>query len=242
MCTRKPLFGFLAIALSLAASNAAEGQIYSSMYLSQAVFAEAPIHQDSFQNIVSATVPVQQTISASTTYGGNAQATYSVTDNGSVATFDMSASGSVTPLDYGAGEEPYDQDNGLFTGFSFTVPVRYTLSLNESGDGILNFALIGGAYVNVSVMDATKLFSGTIPANEPSEIEESWGLDNGNGVPTNQSGSDSIQFTFTPLTPIPEPTSMGLVAISTVALLRRDRHRRAGHGREPDHHRNLGRR
>jgi hypothetical protein len=213
------LLGVAVICHLLIGAGHASGQIYSAMYFSQEVVADA-FRQSSLEDVVSTAVPIGQTIMTSTTYGGYAEATYSVTQNNTQATFDISANGLLTVSDYGAVEGNYDPQPGDATSFSFAVPVRYTISLSDSGDGGMNFYLSGGTYVNTGFADSSRQYGGIIPADAPCALSENWGLSNA-GIPASQSGSDSIEMTFTPVNPIPEPSSALLIGTGAIAVLAR---------------------
>lgn len=193
-------------------------QVFSSISFDEGITATAP-QEGSSQTVTGTTLPIQQTVTASTTYGGTVTATYNITDDGSVATFDIAATGSITPNDYGV----YAGSAGNGTTFNFTRPVKYTATIAESGDRSMScFVIGGGAYINATISDSVQTYSGIIyPEYESVSFGDSWGLSN-SLTPTSQSGADHIHFTFTA---IPEPSSTLLAGIPAAALRLRQRQR-----------------
>lgn len=217
------LFFVVASLVGMMDAPIASAQLFTSLNLEQGVYVTADYPEGSSSSIVHGTaIPFQQSISTTSTAGGSASATYSVTDNGMVATLDINASGVLSTADAQVAEGPYNYG----TSFNFSEPVNYTAVLTDSGGGDLSFYMnCVGVYINTDFADSSKSYSGTL---YPSAVlvpgfDENWTIDNQAGSPTNQSGGDSIDFTFYATQPIPEPSTAMLIGLPALALLARRR-------------------
>jgi hypothetical protein len=117
-------------------------------------FSGPPAHSAS-QQVTITSIPAYQSVTENDQFGGSITSTYSITDNGSIATFDISSTGSVTAYDNGVEEVPNKDIN-----FSILEPVAYTVVVEATGSGDENFEAAGALSISTGELDPSETFNG----------------------------------------------------------------------------------
>ncbi len=214
-----------ALALMLAAAPMAYAGLVSSVNYDQAVYAyveDSDVYTS--QTLSGSTFPVSTSITTTTLDGCSITADYNFTNSNAATVFDISCSASLNRAGQVAQEVPQDVDS---IAFVLTQQASYTASCSSTssqGTNVFINMIFGTAPFGDSVFDLSSY--GSTPLEQSGTISagsyifnEGWVF--GNTQPNESAtgtGSDAVSLR---LTAIPEPSSIGLLAILGTGLLTR---------------------
>ena len=217
------LRSFLAAAVSvyaIAQCRSVDAALLANMNLNQSTaadFSNGLMTVDAIVPVTTTTVPFQTSVSANNLYGASVAASYSITDNGSVAAINITWSGSITAYYNSAGEGSVGSSD---TTFSLLQPAMYTATVATTGSAPCTFIVDDNSHQTIGLTTydtATQTTSGIAPLGSISFFD-SVGLpyNNPTEFPMNESGTYSLSLVFTA---IPEPSSAALALLPAAALL-----------------------
>ena len=220
--SRRLLVTMVATALPTYFTCVSWGSMFSSISYNNSIGVQNGPNTLGGGGVVGTTLPVSKTFSVSN--GPSAQATYTFSDNGNVASLEISTTESLNGPSQGA-DEGDDRDK-----FSFSQPVFYhfafqdTVSAGSSSYNadVLQQGLTG--VVNLGQIENSSYESdGSLMAGSVYTLSEEFTLGNFSaGQPNVASATSDFLLTFTP---VPEPSSLGVLAVVATSIATRRRMR-----------------